>query len=198
MKTCPHCNTSCEDNDIVCSNCGYLFSAEDFPRQEDQGLSGYQPSAPRPYRPETPPEEPSANDQGLHEEPKVTPNYGADQQNNGFSYQAPAPQQKTSGMAIAGMVLGIVGIVFACCRGFGIVAAIPGLIFSILSKKKIAQTGQKGSGQALAGIICSAIGIVLAALVIILDIWAQSKSGQSYLNNLISQAKSIQSASSAT
>lgn len=54
MKQCPHCEHSCDDRDIVCPNCGYLFSA-DF--QEAHQTAGYQPGyqAPIVGDPYTPP-----------------------------------------------------------------------------------------------------------------------------------------------
>lgn len=44
MKLCPKCSAVCEDDDVICSNCGYLFSPVGFESQ--------QPSEPaRPGRP---------------------------------------------------------------------------------------------------------------------------------------------------
>lgn len=34
MKTCPQCQKQCEDNAIVCPNCGYLFSATQAPGEQ--------------------------------------------------------------------------------------------------------------------------------------------------------------------
>lgn len=28
MKMCPKCSAACQDNDVICQNCGYLFSPE--------------------------------------------------------------------------------------------------------------------------------------------------------------------------
>ncbi len=83
--------------------------------------------------------------------------------------QAPQmPQQKQSnGLAVAGMVLGIIGLVGLCIWWLGLPCAIVGLILSILGKKKAEVTGT-GAGMAKAGMICSIIAICLAVVGIIL------------------------------
>jgi uncharacterized protein DUF4190 len=75
----------------------------------------------------------------------------------------PAQPQKTSGMAIASLVTGILGI-FPCC-GIGILGLL-GVIFGVLAKKNIeASNGaEKGLGLAKAGLICGAIGLVLTVI----------------------------------
>lgn len=65
------------------------------------------------------------------------------------------PQQNgSSGMSIAGMVLGIVSII--CCGGLGIVCGIVGVILSALALKD----NKPGRGMAIAGVVCSLVGIV--------------------------------------
>lgn len=34
MKLCPKCSAVCEDEDVICSNCGYLFSPAGFEPQQ--------------------------------------------------------------------------------------------------------------------------------------------------------------------
>lgn len=77
---------------------------------------------------------------------------------NTTNYVAPQePEKKTNGLAIAGMVLGIISIPAACCFACaGWICGILGLIFSILGQSK----GKSGMG--LAGIICSVIGLLFA------------------------------------
>ena len=77
--------------------------------------------------------------------------------NNVNSVAQPLPSAKTSGLAIASLVLGICGI-FTCGM-----AAIVGLILGICGICAISKRGEqlKGKGLAIAGIITSAIGIVL-------------------------------------
>ena len=60
------------------------------------------------------------------------------------------------GLAIASMVLGILGIVLSFCMGFGIILAIPGLIISIVALIK------KQGGMAIAGLILSIIALAIS------------------------------------
>ncbi len=71
----------------------------------------------------------------------------------------PEQPKKSNGLAIAGMVLGIISIIGACCSPIvGVALAIGGLVCSIMSKK------QGPSGMATAGLVCSIIGIVIAVI----------------------------------
>ena len=83
--------------------------------------------------------------------------------------QGPAGQPQSNGLAIAGMVLGIVGLVGICIWWLGLPCAIVGLILSMKGKKKAQVTGT-GAGLATAGIVCSLIALGLAALGIIFAI----------------------------
>lgn len=92
------------------------------------------------------------------------------------SYQ-PVPQ--TNVLAIVGMILGIISIPASCFAYVGTIIGIPGLICSILSRKK----GK--SGMSIAGIICSVIGIILGLVmtvlgVALLAILSESGYGYSY------------------
>jgi hypothetical protein len=77
--------------------------------------------------------------------------------NNVNSAAQPLPSAKTSGLAIASLVLGICGI-FTCG-----LTAIVGLILGIVGLCAISKRAQqlKGKGLAIAGIVTSAIFIVL-------------------------------------
>ena len=70
-------------------------------------------------------------------------------------------EQKTPGLAIGALVMGIVSIVLSCCCGSGIIFAIAGLIMAIVANKK-----QK-SGVGTAALICSIVGIVFNAIMLI-------------------------------
>lgn len=77
--------------------------------------------------------------------------------------QPQQPQgQKSDGLAIASMVLGISSVLFSCCYGLGIIPAIVGLVLGIIAKTK----GQN-NGFALTGIITSAIIIFLVIIGVI-------------------------------
>jgi prepilin-type processing-associated H-X9-DG protein len=79
---------------------------------------------------------------------------------------------KTSGLAIAALVLGILSL---CC--FGPLAAIPGLILGIVAVSRInANPLLGGKGLAIAGISTSAVGLVfMGALLVSIMLPAVSK-----------------------
>ena len=74
---------------------------------------------------------------------------------------APAPAPKTSGHAIAGLLVGLGGL---CTCGVG---GIAGLILSLVALKKIdASRGRLGGrGLAIAGIIASAVCILVGLVI---------------------------------
>lgn len=82
------------------------------------------------------------------------------------------PQNEEKGLAIGGMVLGIISLVCCCTGWIGIVVGIVGLVLSIISivKKK------GGKGMAIAGIICAAIGLVLSAFILLFSAGVNSLS----------------------
>ncbi|MFO1532459.1 MAG: DUF4190 domain-containing protein [Thermoplasmatota archaeon] len=74
----------------------------------------------------------------------------------------PPGHQKTSGMAIAALVLGIVGL----CPYIGIIVGLIALILGIVARKNIRQNpSMKGDGLALTGIILGAVGLAISVLV---------------------------------
>lgn len=72
--------------------------------------------------------------------------------------------KKSSGMAIASMVLGIVALVFSCCLWFiSVPCAIVAVILAAVSLK-----GNKGGkGMAVAGLVCAIISLIPAIIVLI-------------------------------
>lgn len=81
------------------------------------------------------------------------------------------------GMAIASMVLGIVGLVLFCIWYLSIPCGVIAIILGILHNKK----GEK-SGMATAGLVLGIIAIVLALAVIILAAIGVAALGASGLN----------------
>ena len=74
------------------------------------------------------------------------------------------PTQGTNGMAIAGMVIGILSIlaIYPC---FGLPFNILGTIFSYVALGQIKKAPQQGGhGMAVAGLVCSLISIGLAVI----------------------------------
>ena len=66
----------------------------------------------------------------------------------------------TNGMAIASLVLSIIGIIFGWLV-LPILCSILGLIFGIIALNKIKKTGEGGKGLAIAGIIIGGVGLLI-------------------------------------
>ena len=92
-------------------------------------------------------------------------------------YQQPYPQygyQKqstTNGMAITGMICGIVSLPTLCCC-YGFPFNILGIIFSTIGLSQIKKSNprQAGKGMAIAGLICSILSFVLFVVFLALGI----------------------------
>ena len=91
-------------------------------------------------------------------------------------YQKPYPQYSAqaqsspNGMAITGMILGILSIlsIYPCC---GIPFNILGIIFSAIALSQIkSNPHQDGKGMAISGLICSSLSLLLLIAVIGLGI----------------------------
>lgn len=82
----------------------------------------------------------------------------------------------TPGLAIAGLVMGIISIVLVCCCGVGIVFAIAGLIMALIANKN------QRSGVGVAALVCSIIGLVLNGFYIIYYIIIGGASAIDYMN----------------
>jgi len=70
-------------------------------------------------------------------------------------------QAGNSGMAIASLVLGIVGLVLCWVPLLGLAASIVGLILGIKGQRST------GKGMAIAGIVLSSIGLFISAIIFI-------------------------------
>ena len=75
----------------------------------------------------------------------------------GYPYGPPI--RRNNGMAIASLVLGIVWIYW--------IGSVLALVFGLIAKKQIRETGEGGSGMATAGIGLGAIGMVTLSLFLI-------------------------------
>lgn len=93
-------------------------------------------------------------------------------QSYGYPYPyPPVPQQVLPrGMAITGMVLGIVGLVTAIFYVGGVIGIV-GLVFSIIALRATGRREAGGRGMAIAGLVTSIIAIIINAIEIILIIW---------------------------
>ena len=72
-------------------------------------------------------------------------------------------RNKYDSFALAGMILGIIGLVCAGSLTFGIPCSILAIVFSAIARKHL-----RGAGKALAGLITGIIGVVFTAIVILL------------------------------
>jgi rubredoxin len=201
MKQCPHCNYYCNDEDMVCSNCGYIFEPDGFENFNANSNDNSYPQQHNPNTQETPnsgdTQQSGSNTSFQNNQPNNdfnTPNGNLGGQNvppfNNYNNFNSAPQNnwqnsynagnmnyntepQNNGMSVASLVLGIIGLVTSCCYGFGIIPGIISLIFGIISKKRIKSSNgtQKGDGFALAGIILSCFAIVISVIMLIYIIW---------------------------
>lgn len=97
--------------------------------------------------------------------------YGPPQYPDGGGYPQygyPPQPPRTNGMAVASMVLSIVGVALLCAWGAGGVPAILGVIFGHVARGQIRAEGTQGNGMAVAGLVIGYCVIGLALLVILL------------------------------
>ena len=76
-----------------------------------------------------------------------------------YGEQQAQPQQG-NGVAIAAMVLGILGLIMWWIPGLGLIVALLGLIFGIVGMKKAGRIGGKGKGLAITGLITGILGLI--------------------------------------
>ncbi|MEU5870327.1 DUF4190 domain-containing protein [Glycomyces sp. NPDC047369] len=95
------------------------------------------------------PQAPQAQPPGQPYPPPPYPPYGG--YPPPYGYYPPPPPPPMNGMAIAALVLGIVG----ACNPIGVL----GLIFGLIAKRQIAERGESGDGFATTGIVLGWIGV---------------------------------------
>jgi hypothetical protein len=118
------------------------------------------PPAPAPHHgapPPTGPAYPAAPPPAAYGQPQA---YGPPQ---GYAYGYPTAP-RNDGMAIAALCCGIAAIPLTLFCGLGVVLGVLGLVFGLVSMRKIdrAAGALTGRGMALAGVICGAVGLVLS------------------------------------
>jgi hypothetical protein len=155
---------------------------QDINPQPPYQQTGYQqpPYQQPPYQQppyQQPPYQQPPYQQQQYQTPPPQPEY--QYQQNYQQYQEPEVK-KSSGMAIASMVLGIVSFIFSCVFYISIPAGIVGLILGIISLKN----RKGGKGMAIAGVILSGIGLLIAIIVVIT---AASLINNPYLSDLMQE-----------
>jgi len=66
-------------------------------------------------------------------------------------------RQQTSGMAVAGMVLGILSLLLFWAWLLGPALSVTGVVFSAVGISQGSRPGWTGKGMAIAGLVCSLI-----------------------------------------
>ena len=98
---------------------------------------------------------------------------------NTNAYNSGSEPKKSSGLAVASLVLGIVALVFCFISFISIPSAIVALVLGIIS----IVTKKGGKGMAITGVILSAIGLVVAIIIVVIAAAALAAIGTE-LNNL--------------
>jgi hypothetical protein len=111
---------------------------------------GQQPYPPQPY-----------GQQPYGQQPYGQQSYG--QPPYGYPY---APPQRTNGLAIASMVLGILWLYW--------IGSILALVFGYVARKQIRERNEGGGGMATAGIVLGWIGVGILAVGIVFGVLGAS------------------------
>jgi len=80
----------------------------------------------------------------------------------------PAYPPKTSGLAVASLVLGVANVVLlSCCCGTGFIPAVLAIVFGHVAQYQIKHSAGRlnGSSLAIAGLACGYVGLVWQVLV---------------------------------
>ncbi|NYI41564.1 hypothetical protein [Demequina lutea] len=93
--------------------------------------------------------------------PQMPPNMGMP--------SGPNPTAK-NWMGIVALIVGILGILLACCWGSGILFAVGAVVLGMLGKKAVLSGEANNRGLANVGFILGIVGVALSIVVIILSI----------------------------
>jgi uncharacterized membrane protein len=77
--------------------------------------------------------------------------------------EEPTPQREApvSGMAVASLVLGLIGAGLFFVPGLGIVSSILAIIFGFVGISQTSRKVRRGQGMAIAGVILGGIGLLI-------------------------------------
>ena len=155
---CESCGASIPDGQAFCSNCGAPAPAQAAPvqaapqpapapqpmAQPVQPVQQYAQPAPQPVQPVQQYAQPIQQAQPVYVQPVVA---------------IPAQPRKSSGMAIAGLIMGIFALVLCWFPVVNWILGLLGLIFSIIG---IAKKNGGAKGAAIAGLILTILGAILS------------------------------------
>jgi hypothetical protein len=94
----------------------------------------------------------------------AAPSYGGAPQYVAQQYVVVAPQAVGNGMAIAALVLGIIGVLLAPSIGsylLGVICGVLALVFGLVGIRNVTARGASGGGLATAGIVLGCVAIAL-------------------------------------
>jgi hypothetical protein len=96
---------------------------------------------------------------------------------------AAAATQKTSGMAIASLVVAVLGLPLNCCYGFGVILSIVALVLGLVALSGIKRSAGavQGRGLAITGVVLSIVNIVLVLVLAILAVVFGMKWGPEFM-----------------
>lgn len=97
------------------------------------------------------------------------------------AYAAPVAEAmpaapKTSGLAVASLIVGIVSLPLSlCCPPLSIIGALAALVMGLIAASQIGKSGGQlgGKGLAIAGIVLGALGLALGVIFLILGVAIQ-------------------------
>ncbi|MGC1212247.1 MAG: DUF4190 domain-containing protein [Micromonospora sp.] len=99
-------------------------------------------------------------------------------------YQPSPPQ---NGLAIAAMIVSIVGALGLCGYGLGGYIGVVGAILGHVSRKQIRERGESGEGFAMAGIIvgwiCTVIAVLATIALVVFFVWLSKQPSSSFDNS---------------
>lgn len=143
---CKYCGANCPDNAQICSACGSNLTMQQQPAQA--AYQQAQPQQPQYQQPQyQQPQQPQ------YQQPQQVP-----YQPGQMPYPQPVMPAPGKGLAVAGMILGIISLF---C--FPVVTGLLAIIFGGVAMGK----GYRG-GMAVAGIVCGLLGIVGWILMLVL------------------------------
>jgi len=135
---CESCGASVPEGQSICPNCGAAVA---------QAAPAAQPVYQQPVA------------QPVYQQPVAQPVV----QVQPVVVQQPAPAGKSSGMAIAGLIMGIFTLIFCWVPVVGFILGILGLIFSIAG---IAKKNGGAKGAAIAGLVLTIIGAIVSVVML--------------------------------
>lgn len=172
MKVCPSCGKNCGDSEFYCSNCG--FPMNNVPAVPENNPGTYRSAG---YVQDITQQQNISNGQP----PQGEFNNQYKDQYHQITYYPYFPlysvfKPKTDGFAVTSFVVGICSLILTCCSFYFLVASIAGLVFGIISIRRINKPYKNltGKGLAIAGIVCSCLSFVFAVISLVVYLFAFS------------------------